>query len=324
MSLLTSSIDLDMIAPPLTESQLQFPASEIDHLAQLFLQVGDTVRPIILRRISPISFEILEGYFEYYAAMKAQEIDDQFTAIRAYVVPPDRELAILSQYQFLRSLSTPLANEKTDSLPITPSERQSDLEKIEQTIEQTIERTIANRLDQKIAATIERIVEEKIGSSFQAMTKQITNQITQQLDIHLSEIKRSLLLTPVTPPVAPPINQIIESSAPPVETILESVTKKPSKSTRTNQPKTRSSGSSPTKSAIKESDPKVIEVLRELNTLNFGDLEYKLLKSRSKKFARPIYELRLQQPDQKFQSILDITKVEGIAEKTILKIIAAW
>ncbi|TYQ28550.1 hypothetical protein [Pseudanabaena sp. UWO310] len=320
MSLLTSSIDLDMIAPPITEDQPQFPASQIDHLAQLFLQVGDTVRPIILRRISPISFEILEGYFEYYAAMKAQEIDDQFTAIRAYVVPPDRELAILNQYQFLRSLSTPPANEKIDSLLINPSERQSDLEKIEQ----TIERAIANRLDQKIAATIERIVEEKIGSSFQAMTKQITNQITQQLDMHLSEIKRSLLSAPVTPSVTPSVNQITESSVPPMETTLKTVTKKNSKSTGTNQPKTRSSGSSPTKSAIKESDPKVIEVLRELNTLNFGDLEYKLLKSKSKKFARPIYELRLQQPDQKFQSILDITKVEGIAEKTMLKIIDAW
>ncbi|WP_055076386.1 hypothetical protein [Pseudanabaena sp. 'Roaring Creek'] len=323
MSLLTSSIDLDMIAPPLTEGQLQFPASQIDRLAQLFLEVGDTVRPIILRRISPISFEILEGYCEYYAAMKAQEIDDQFTAIRAYVVPPDRELAILNQYQFLRSLSTPSANEKTDSLPINSNERQSDLDQIEQTIELAIERAIANRLDQKIAATIERIVEEKIGSSFQAMSKQITNQISQQLDMHLSEIKRSLLSAPVTPSVTPSVNQITEPSVPPMETTLKTVTKK-SKSTGTNQPKTRSSGSSPTKSAIKESDPKVIEVLRELNTLNFGDLEYKLLKSRSKKFARPIYELRLQQPDQKFQSILDITKVEGIAEKTMLKIIDAW
>ncbi len=63
MSLLTSSIDLDTITPP---ELSQFQPSQIEQLANLFLQAGDTVRPILLRKISPISFQILEGNFEYY------------------------------------------------------------------------------------------------------------------------------------------------------------------------------------------------------------------------------------------------------------------
>ena len=99
MSLLTSSIDLDTITPPAI-SNSQFSAHQVENLANLFLKAGDTVSPILVRKISPIAFEVLEGHFEYYAAIKAQEIDEQFTAIRAYVVPPDLESTILEQYQF--------------------------------------------------------------------------------------------------------------------------------------------------------------------------------------------------------------------------------
>jgi len=42
MSLLTSSIDLDMIVSPLSKKPSQFQASQIEHLANLFLQAGGT------------------------------------------------------------------------------------------------------------------------------------------------------------------------------------------------------------------------------------------------------------------------------------------
>jgi hypothetical protein len=94
MSLLTFSINLDTIASPTLDKICHFDTTQVDNLAHLFLRAGDTVRPIILRKISPVKFEVLEGYFEYYAAMKAQEIDDQFTAIQAHVVSPDLESTI--------------------------------------------------------------------------------------------------------------------------------------------------------------------------------------------------------------------------------------
>ncbi|MFN9061851.1 MAG: hypothetical protein ACK5WL_18015, partial [Pseudanabaena sp.] len=174
MSLLTSSIDLDMIVSPLSKKPSQFQASQIEHLANLFLQAGGTVKPILLRRVSPISFEILEGYFEYYAAIKAQEIDDQFTAIRAYVVPTDLESTILEQYNFLRSLST------SAPLEISAPETQPDLAQIEN--------AIANRLEQKLSVTVDRIVEERINASLQIFA----NQITQQINLHLLDFKQSL------------------------------------------------------------------------------------------------------------------------------------
>lgn len=292
MSLLTSSIDLDTITPP---ELSQFQPSQIEQLANLFLQAGDTVRPILLRKISPISFQILEGNFEYYAAMKAQEIDDQFTAIRAYVVPPNLESTILSQYQFLRSLSVP-ATVESITLPPIP---QFDLAQIEQ--------AIAIRLEQKLTATIERTIEKRISSGFQA----IIDQMTQQLNSQLLDFKQLLTSTTI---------QTIESTIPPIAP--EPVAKKPSKTTK--PAKTERTPTSK-KQNLDDHDPKRSQVLNDLNTMNFADLERKLAQSKSGKFARPIDEQRLKRSGQKFASIEDvIIDVPKLAEKTMQKIIDAW
>jgi hypothetical protein len=298
MSLLTSSIDLDAIAPPTAEVS-QFNSSQIENLANLFLQAGDTVRPILLRKISPISFQILEGYFEYYAAMKAQEIDEQFTAIRAYVVPPNLESTILAQYQFLRSLSLPTTIEKTVE---PPTNQQLDLAQIE--------KAIANSLEQKLAATIDRIVEERISSSFQAFA----TQMTQQLDTHLLDFKKSL--------ASVNIDKIAEPMQPP-DLSSEQVPQKAIKTKAPAKTKSKPAGSATAKKTnLDDNNPKALQVLNDLNTMNFADLERKLAQSKNGKFARPIHEL---QSEQKFQSIKDvISKVQGLAEKTMQRIIDAW
>lgn len=307
MSLLTSSIDLDMIVSPVSQELSQIQSSQIEHLANLFLQAGGTVKPILLRRVSPISFEILEGYFEYYAAIKAQEIDDQFTAIRAYVVPTELESTILEQYNFLRSLSTSAPLEI--SAPQTQPETQPDLSQIEN--------AIANRLEQKLSVTVDRIVEERINASLQIFA----NQITQQINLHLLDFKQSLAFVPISQVLSPtqPIISVPESAP-------EKISK--SKTTKTATTKAKATSSKPkAKDKFISDDPKVLQVINDLNTMNFGDLQRNLAKSAkgNTKFAKQIYELKLQQPEQKFQSIQDvIANVQGLAEKTMQKIIDAW
>lgn len=296
MSLLTSSIDLDTIALPISVTSSQFSESQIKHLANLFLKAGDTISPILLRKTSPIAFEVLEGYFEYYAALKAQEIDDQFTAIRAYVVPPDLESTILEQYNFLRSH------------PTSAPQAQPDLAQIEN--------AIANRLEQKLASTIDRIVEERINSSLQAFT----HQITQQLNSHLLDFKQSLSFVP--------ISQVLSQNQPSTlvsESAPEKIAKPKTTKAASTKPKTTSSKSKTKDTSINNDDPQVLQVLHDLNTMNFADLERKLAQSKSAKFARLIHEQRLLRLEQKFESIQDvITNVQGLAEKTMQKIVAAW
>ena len=302
MSLLTSSIDLDTITPP-TINVSQFQDSHIQNLANLFLKAGDTVSPILLHKISPIAFEILEGHFEYYAAMKAQEIDDQFTAIRAYVVPPDLESTIIEQYQFLRSLSVPVAAPATQNLAENLA-KNLDLAQMEQ--------AIVNRLEKTLSTTIDRILQERLNSSLQVLT----NQITQQLSAQILDLKQSLS--------SAPISQVLEVPTQPTTLAPESspVKSKPTKASKPKAPTSKAKANS-----IDNNDPKALQVLNDLNTMNFADLQRNLAKSTktNTKFARPIDEMRLQQPEQKFQSIQDvIANVAGLAEKTMQKIIDAW
>jgi len=294
MSLLTSSIDLETITPPTPETS-QFPSIQIEQLANLFLQAGDTVRPILLRKISPISFQILEGHFEYYAAMKAQEIDEQFTAIRAYVVPPDLESTILAQYQFLRSLSSPIPIEEST---------QPDLDQLET--------AIANRLEQKLAATLEQLVEKRINSSLQSFT----NQITQQLDTHLLDIKLDIKNSLSSAPTTKTVETIIQPPDLSTEPVSQKTVKTPTKSkTKSEKPPATA------KKQNLDDDPKASQVLNDLNTMNFADLERKLsqLKPSKRSLAKLIHAQR------SFQSVEDvINNVAGIKEATMQKIIDAW
>ena len=312
MSLLTSSIDLDTIAKPTSEEIPQFKKGQIEDLANLFLQAGDTVRPIILRKISSISFQVLEGHFEYYAALKAQEIDEQFTAIRAYVVPPELESTIVEQYRFLRSLSlsTPI-----ESAPTHTHEGSQNLEKMEQSITQ--------RLEQKLTATIERRIEEQMSFSLQV----IVNQMTKQLDTHLIDFKQSLSLVPVS--------KIFEPEAQPSSLVPELGSQNISKTDKLTEtktkPKTKPKVESPTtigkSKNLDDNTPKRLEILNDLNTMNFADLERKLANSGKGniKFARPIHEQRSQELDQKFAAIEDVIKnVKMLGEKTMQKIIDSW
>lgn len=308
MSLLTFSINLDTIVSPTLDKICHFDTTQVDNLADLFLRAGDTVRPIILRKISPVKFEILEGYFEYYAAMKAQEIDDQFTAIQAHVVSPDLESTILEQYNFLRShsASTPIPN------PPQVTNVSPDLDKIEE--------AIANRLEQKLTAAIEKTIEERISASLQV----IVGQVSKQLDAHLTDFRQSLSIFPV--------HQVLEVKSQPNQSIPEVVPEKTTK-TKTNskalpkataKPKTERVKTPTKDKSIDNNDPKISQVLNDFNTLSIADLESKLKQSAkgNTKFARPIHE---QRSEQKFQSIKDvITNIPRLAEKTMQKIIDAW
>ncbi len=210
MSLLTSSIDLDTIIPPSLEKSLQFKESELTRLANLFLRAGDSVKPIILRRITPISFQVLEGYFEYFAAIKAQEIDFQFTAIRAYVVPPDLESTILEQYQFLGSLSLP---NEVKSVPNSFVEVSQDSIKIEQSLTRLEKKidliteviNVIARLEKKLTKIENDLSKvETLSAEFQNFKEEVKNKLVKSSEPKSKHIKSDLdeILLPFPPIVS--------------------------------------------------------------------------------------------------------------------------
>jgi predicted nucleic acid-binding OB-fold protein len=99
MSLATSLVDIANINSSVTRSS--FSETTLDKLATLILRAGGLVRPLILERISIDKFEVLEGHFEYYAAVRASERDSSYEMVRAFVVEPSNKETIEEQIRAL-------------------------------------------------------------------------------------------------------------------------------------------------------------------------------------------------------------------------------
>lgn len=154
MILNTSSVDLEGITSSVPRSQ--FDENELEYLANLFLKSGDTVRPILLHEKSPIAFEVLEGHREYYAALKAQEVDPRFEAIRAYIVPSDRQDSILEQYRFFHDSNNANNGKSTDSNSREQNVSVADIKRIiadEINPLKSSLRDISAKIDQKVTTT---------------------------------------------------------------------------------------------------------------------------------------------------------------------------
>lgn len=104
MSLTTSLVDINNIHT--TQERSLFSESELQELANLMLQTGGIIQPLIIKKTGLERYKVIEGHFEYYAAVKAQEIDDDFEMIRAFIIPNEKENFIQEQINLLRKKQT--------------------------------------------------------------------------------------------------------------------------------------------------------------------------------------------------------------------------
>lgn len=80
-----------------------FRDRDLEKVAQLILELGGLINPIILRRNGMDAYEIVDGDFEYYAAAKAREINPmKGETIGAFILEPENEEFLLEQVQALR------------------------------------------------------------------------------------------------------------------------------------------------------------------------------------------------------------------------------
>ncbi len=80
-----------------------FADRDLEKVAQLILELGGLINPIILRRNGMDAYEIVDGDFEYYAAVKAREINPlKGETIGAFILEPENEQLLLEQVQALR------------------------------------------------------------------------------------------------------------------------------------------------------------------------------------------------------------------------------
>jgi ParB family transcriptional regulator, chromosome partitioning protein len=124
----------------------KFSDSELETLADLIVEMGGLMRPILLKKIGFESFKVIDGHLEYYASLIAQEKDPNLETINAFVVEPEGEAIALQQ---TRSRSIESRDEKITDLEGFVKGLERRLEKKLQTFHEEYRKDIVN-LNKKI------------------------------------------------------------------------------------------------------------------------------------------------------------------------------
>lgn len=127
MSLDSSLIPVRKIVSHVPRST--FLDEQIEQTAKAILDAEGIINPIIVRQLSFQEFEVVEGHLEYYAAVRARELDlarGEMTDV--IILEPENEAAVLAQIELLRTSSQ---QSEASTLPETPisDSRITNLEK---------------------------------------------------------------------------------------------------------------------------------------------------------------------------------------------------
>jgi predicted nucleic acid-binding OB-fold protein len=80
-----------------------FADNAINSLAELIIESGGIIRPLILTTIGLETYKVVDGHFEYYAAVRAREKNPrQCEMVNAFVISPNHEDKVLKQVSLFK------------------------------------------------------------------------------------------------------------------------------------------------------------------------------------------------------------------------------
>jgi ParB-like chromosome segregation protein Spo0J len=103
MMLLTKLLETEYISSD--RRREEFPETELEELAHTMLAANGIINPIIVKQVGPLSYAVVEGHFEFYAALRAKEINPGFEEVQVIILTGDPKIdnAVLKQVRLLRS-----------------------------------------------------------------------------------------------------------------------------------------------------------------------------------------------------------------------------
>ncbi|MBD2594853.1 chromosome partitioning protein ParB [Nostoc spongiaeforme FACHB-130] len=82
-----------------------FSEADLDNLAEIILESGGIIRPLVLKPTDAENYTVIDGHFEYYAAVKAKEKNPRKgEMVNAFVISPKNEDILLKQVAAFREL----------------------------------------------------------------------------------------------------------------------------------------------------------------------------------------------------------------------------
>jgi hypothetical protein len=129
------------------ETPIEFEEIQLEQAAQLILEMGGIITPPILFRTGIESYRVIDGYFEYYAALRAMEIDSRKgKKIDAYIIESEEEKAVYEkQIKMFRHRST--TPEQIRPLPPEPEPEIMPSETVQDEHPIIIEKPVIKQID---------------------------------------------------------------------------------------------------------------------------------------------------------------------------------
>lgn len=88
-------------------SRANFQEADLDILADYILNSGGILKPLVLQKIGFEKYEVIEGHFEYYGAVRAREKNpNRGEVVNAFIIPSEKEEAVLKQAEFLKGINS--------------------------------------------------------------------------------------------------------------------------------------------------------------------------------------------------------------------------
>lgn len=114
-----------------------FDESELDRLADVILECGGIVKPLILQLQDLDNYEVISGHLEYYAAVRVKEKDPRKgEMVNAFVIAAKREANVLEQVRLLKRMGDDRTPATTP--PTTASDDGERLTNLEIRLERSI------------------------------------------------------------------------------------------------------------------------------------------------------------------------------------------
>lgn len=181
-----------------------FPVDQVEKVANLIINVEGIINPIIVRRTGLESYDVVDGHFEYYAAVRARELSPlKGELIQAIILEPDTEETLLEQVNVLRRNSALLLPSTTKD--ITHAEEAINPEQVVNIESQfvNLERIFKAQFDelQKSNRHLESRLSEIVNQNSRlAVNEELINQIAQKVSDILTPIISSLLASQKSSP----------------------------------------------------------------------------------------------------------------------------
>jgi len=97
------------------EPRSNFAEADLENLADIIIEAGGIIRPLVLKAIGIESYTVIDGHFEYYAAVRAREKSPrEGEMVNAFVIDSKVEDLVVKQVAFFKEIDSSIQSIKSE------------------------------------------------------------------------------------------------------------------------------------------------------------------------------------------------------------------